>query len=390
MEEDEVSEQPIALPFRNLELVVGSPPSSKAKHAANAAAGAAKSPASSGPAGRRQSVHRPRAANKDGHDDDDEDETDPLTRRVWIEPSVSELTMRSSYTTDQNQHYRYRNSRSSSRGGGGGGERDRRRMAYYAVGKEQNSQQQQNGNKGGGGGGNNRKCYFTGREVPYGELYYAGCVRQGLKTLVVFCSPSAAWGVLLPKSVSPDGDEDACYGECRGAPSNPDQSLLDALSSRFPSQFDTLPAQVRNPDRWGLYCKFCFFSGLPVAGDEMHYRLKDEVARSMLLLQAAEEDEHEDNDEQKEKEVVLSHEVMEAAHGGNGGDVVNPSTADEDGAKQRQASRNPAAVMGSASLVRLPTRRAFRYLKRHYAQQCGKLEEEAFVRCNWERIMPEV
>ena len=44
---------------------------------------------------------------------------------------------------------------------------------------------------GGASGGGNRRCYFTGDAVPRGAPFYAGSVRQGPRTLVVFCLPAA-------------------------------------------------------------------------------------------------------------------------------------------------------------------------------------------------------
>ena len=78
-----------------------------------------------------------------------------------LERSISELTMRSSYgeaTAKLAEH---------------------RRMAYYAVGKYH------------GRSGGNRRCYFSGKLILGGAPFYAGSVQQGLRTLVVFCLPSA-------------------------------------------------------------------------------------------------------------------------------------------------------------------------------------------------------
>jgi hypothetical protein len=122
----------------------------------------------------------------------------------------------------------------------------------------------------------------------------------------------------------------------------PSQDLLDNMADRYPEQFETLPLQVRSPHCWRLFVKFCFFSGLPIAEGEMHYKVQDSVA------------------EQYGEEIILSHEVMEAVNG------------------------------ASAEILRLPNQKTFRYLQKHYTQQCGKLSEEVFKRSNWELVLPEV
>lgn len=82
---------------------------------------------------------------------------------IELERSISELTMRSSYGGV--------NSRTS----------EQRRMAYYAVGLNHRQH----------GRGGNRRCYFTGKLIMSNAPFYAGSVQQGLRTLVVFCLPSA-------------------------------------------------------------------------------------------------------------------------------------------------------------------------------------------------------
>ena len=122
----------------------------------------------------------------------------------------------------------------------------------------------------------------------------------------------------------------------------PSQDLLDNMADRYPEQFETLPLQVRSPHCWCLFVKFCFFSGLPIAEGEMHYKVQDAVA------------------EKYGEEIILSHEVMEAVNG------------------------------ASAEILRLPNQKTFRYLQKHYTQQCGKLSDEVFKRSNWEVVLPEV
>jgi hypothetical protein len=123
----------------------------------------------------------------------------------------------------------------------------------------------------------------------------------------------------------------------------PSQDVLDEMSKRFPEQFETLPIQVRSPHCWRLYVKFCFFSGLPIAEGELHYRVKDTISSGVNA-----------------DEIILSHEVMEAVNG------------------------------ESAEILRLPNLKTFCYLRRHYTQQSGKLADIVFRRTSWEMVCPEV
>lgn len=297
-----------------------------------------------------------------------------------IERSISELTMRSSY------------------GEATAKLAENRRMAYYAVGKHHRQS----------GRGGNRRCYFTGKLILGGAPFYAGSVQQGLRTLVVFCLPS---GIGLPKQVPRDSsvmksitnkragdnasiksihsnrrdnvsigvnaalsktstllsrkasrlsrqysvDEMSLSVEEELDPNwgldreyllsvlpEPKQNLLDEMAKRYPAQFETLPLQVRSSHCWRLYVKFCFFSGLPIAEGEMHYKVRDEIA------------------DQYGEEIILSHEVMEAVNG------------------------------DSAEILRLPNLKTFKYLRKHYNQQSGKLPDEVFARKAWEMVRPEV
>jgi hypothetical protein len=283
------------------------------------------------------------------------------------ERSISELTMRSSY------------------GEATAKLAEQRRMAYYAVGKHH------------GRSGGNRRCYFSGKLILGGAPFYAGSVQQGLRTLVVFCLPSAL-GLPLPEGQSLDLNRQTSYQSIASVTTKessmgfaakprslvrrtrsasgsrlsslddlslsyeeeqddirsvdreyllrvlpaPSQDLLDNMADRYPEQFETLPVQVRSPHCWRLFVKFCFFSGLPIAEGELHYKLQDQVA------------------EQYGEEIILSHEVMEAVNG------------------------------TSAEILRLPNQKTFRYLQKHYTQQCGKLNGEVFKRESWELILPEV
>lgn len=305
---------------------------------------------------------------------------------VELERSISELTMRSSY------------------GEATAKIAESRRMAYYAVGRHHRQS----------GRGGNRRCYFTGKLILGGAPFYAGSVQQGLRTLVVFCLPSA---VGLPKEVQGysssssraptigslgsgrrsnryDGNVSVAHslgvnGNSRSVAGtaslsrknskgsrlssmddatslgcsveeeldpnweldkeyllrvlpDPNQELLDEMAMRYPAQFETLPVQVRSPPCWHLYVKFCFFSGLPIAEGEMHYKVIDSIA------------------DRYGEEINLSHEVMEAVNG------------------------------DSAEILRLPNLKTFRYLRKHYHQQSAKLPDTCFQRQAWEMVRPEV
>lgn len=332
---------------------------------------------------------------------------------VELERSISELTMRSSYGgVEQLQRLP-----------------DNRRMAYYAVGKHHRQS----------GRGGNRRCYFSGKLILGGAPFYAGTVQQGLRTLVVFCLPSAvglpdketvaqlklqqkqrqppvpgSLSVLKQQSgtsqnglsyvmrdqsksslsarslgknaskgsaskrrpsglssiadgassiasksisrlsslddlsLSIEGDLDPNWGLDRDllvqVLPEADKNLLNEMSNLYPEQFATLPVQVRAPARWNLYVKFCFFSGLPIAEGEMHYKVKDDIADVVYG-----------------EELDLSHDVMEAVNGEQ-----------------------------SAEILQLPNQKVFRYLRKHYAQQCSKLDDRVFRRTAWERVAPEI
>lgn len=310
---------------------------------------------------------------------------------VPFQKSISELTMRSSYgeaTTPIS---------------------DMRRMAYYAVGKNHS----QKGGKGANSGGN-RKCYFTGDPIASGRPFYAGSVQQGMRTLIVFCLPSALG---LPKKEdlermaeievnsqfegrkSPDelsrrtmtglstaalSQHDSIYNEegfvmselfhstawtedengnlCESlntefllqALPDPNRDLLLCMQDNFPEQFASLSPHLRRPQCWRLYVKFCFFSGLPIADGEMYYKVMDDIFLESRYKKSA-----------QTEEIVLSHEVMEAVSG------------------------------ESADLRILPGNNTFKYLQKHYKQQCAKLTPQKFAnkvfdRSSWIRVMPEV
>lgn len=237
-----------------------------------------------------------------------------------IERSVSELTMRSigAHARDSKAL-------------------DTRRMAYYAVGRA-----------GDGKSSGNRRCYFTGTAIPYSTPFYAGCVQQGPRTLVVFCLPSAL-GFPVMSSNSQTKEERERY--LQSLPT-PDAQLLNEMRKRYSEPFETLPSQVRSPLCWQLFVKFCFFSGLPIAEGEMHYRVKSSVnvvAASSTASNSIPE------------EISLSHEVMETVNG-----------------------------KVSAEILRLPNQKTFDYIRTQYSQQSAKLNAEVFNRNSWEMVMPEV
>ncbi|EED86659.1 predicted protein [Thalassiosira pseudonana CCMP1335] len=205
-----------------------------------------------------------------------------------IERSVSELTMRS--------HGAYERNRYSS---------DSRRMAYYAVGRINPD------NKTCG----NRRCYFTGIGIPYGMSFYAGSVQQGPRTLVVFCLPSAlGLPSLHPHPLHSYSKEDR--DRYLQTLPEPDEKLLEEMKKRYPDPFETLPVQVRSPHCWRLFVKFCFFSGLPIAEGEMHYRVKSSVFVFPLSYEDGQVKDHNGKDASPIKEeITLSHEVMEAVNG---------------------------------------------------------------------------
>lgn len=148
-------------------------------------------------------------------------------------------------------------------------------------------------------------------------------------------------------SLSVEGDLDPNWSLDRDMllkilpPASPD--ILKAMSTLYPEQFETLPVQVRDAKQWKLYVKFCFFSGLPISDGEMHYKVRDDIAEQVYG-----------------EEIVLSHDVMEASTG------------------------------ASAEILTLPNRTVMRYLRKHYAQQCSKLDDRVFQRASWERVAPEV
>ena len=64
----------------------------------------------------------------------------------------------------------------------------------------------------------------------------------------------------------------------------PKQDVLDEMAIRYPTQFETLPVQVRSPPCWNLYVKFCFFSGGPINTEEDVYYQADFDGNPIFML----------------------------------------------------------------------------------------------------------
>ncbi|KAL3928115.1 MAG: hypothetical protein SGBAC_012786 [Bacillariaceae sp.] len=279
---------------------------------------------------------------------------------IEVSRGVSELTMRSSYARVHAPIPA------------------QRRMAYYAVGKHNSSKKQQNGG--------NRRCYYSGKLIMGDNPFYAGCVKQGLRTLVVFCLPSvlglpkkqeikperkpsfvksmmsrsssrlsSATSTTAPESasfLSADGEEDDAFDinsrldkdYLLAVLPEPSSELLVLMQQKFPSEYRTLPDQVRKPESWRLYIQFCYFSGLPIAEGECYYKIKSEVSKQDF----------------GEDSIILCHDIMQAVNG------------------------------SSSDMVRLPNLKTFQYLKRHYPQQSEKLPASVFDRSSWEVVLPEI
>ena len=302
--------------------------------------------------------------------------TVPTGKDVDLERSVSELTMRS--------HGAYDKHRYSS---------DSRRMAYYAVGRVNNLDSNDPNNNAKGG---NRRCYFTGISIPYGMPFYAGSVQQGPRTLVVFCLPSAlGLPSLHPQPLHRYSKTDR-ERYLQTLPESND-ALIEEMKRRYSESFDTLPVQVKSPHCWRLFVKFCFFSGLPIAEGEMHYRVKNSVMVFPLSY------EH-----QQQQHVLPSSSPGPSSSPTsteNKSKSAQPSNAKGD---TNDISSTPSHTMhkeeialshevleaingeASAEILRLPNQKTFDYLKRQYSQQSAKLNDDVFDRKSWEIVLPEV
>jgi len=309
-----------------------------------------------------------------------------------LERSISELTMRSSYqppattsTTDAPP--------------------EQRRMAYYAVGRHHRL------NAGPRSGGN-RRCYFTGKLIFGGAPFYAGIVQQGLRTLVVFCLPSALG---MPQSLP--GYNASMSGRSLGSGGllqrsrrtlssaaslksiNTKKSFLSKSSlvsnsrSRLSSTIglDEMSLSIEGDidPNWNLD-KDYLLRVLPEPAEndfvlqEMNQRYPEQFETLPVQvrhhkcwkiyvkfcffsgLPIAEGELHYEVQpslamELYGEDIVLSHEVMEAVNGAS-----------------------------SAAILKLPNQKTFRYLKKHYQQQSSKLPEIVFKRTSWEQVKPEV
>jgi len=263
-----------------------------------------------------------------------------------------------------------------------------RRMAYYAISNGRTSGTQHG----------NRRCYFSGRVIRSSLPFYAGSVQQGLKTLVVFCLPESI-GIRIKKNndeltITEEHDfgkqssellndaqksdsskknrswQSNSHGSGNSSNTSVENStffsesiydlqgidphqlynslpqcsdaMLNEMKNLYREKYETLPAQVRTSHCWRLYMKFCFFSGLPIGEDEEHYRIKDDF-----------------ND--YGEDINLSHDVLVVANG-----------------------------EASAALIRKPNTTTFRYIQKHYSQQCSKLHKNMFDRRCWESVLAEV
>ena len=316
-----------------------------------------------------------------------------------LERSISELTMRSSYQpppTTSTAH----------------APPEQRRMAYYAVGRHHRLSANNAGPRSGG----NRRCYFTGKLIFGGAPFYAGIVQQGLRTLVVFCLPSAlgmpqnlpgynakdhhkrggsvagsGGGGLLQRSrrtlssaasISTKKSllSKSTYGS-RGAHSKLSSTIhLDDMSLSIEGDIDP---------NWNLD-KDYLLRVLPEPAEddavltEMNQRFPEQFETLPVQvrhpkcwriyvkfcffsgLPIAEGELHYQvlpklALELYGEDIVLSHDVMEAVNGAS-----------------------------SADILKLPNQKTFRYLKKHYQQQSAKLPEIVFKRTSWEQVKPEV
>ena len=255
-----------------------------------------------------------------------------------LNKSISELTMRSSHEKETAPESRL--------------------MAYYAVGRNHRQT----------GRGGNRRCYFTGKVILGGTPFYAGSVQQGLRTLVVFCLPSSLGLPKEPKRSSSGERKRGLPESTRSLTSmddmslsvdeeldpnwnlkieyllsvlpRPSQELLLEMKACFPVQYETLPEIVRSSKCWGLYVKFCSFSGLPIAEGELHYKVKEVLAR------------------QYGEDIILCHEVVKAANG------------------------------RSAETLSMPNQKTFSYLRKYYTQQSERLPKDVFLRSSWKAVTP--
>jgi hypothetical protein len=319
---------------------------------------------------------------------------------IELERSISELTMRSSFAHEtSSQRTLLPNNR---------------RMAYYAVGAHTNQQ---------GGRGGNRRCYFTGKLVLGDAPFYAGCVQQGMRTLIVFCLPSALG---LPKTGDNNKHNMANTSSGQGLLASiiggPNRDGAKIAPQKIPlhehiqetnrvnmtrrqmagasvasnsymsksrlSSMDDFSMSIEGDldPNWKLDCDY-LLSILPDASKETLRQMNKLYPELFETLPTQIQDPsvwklfsmfcffsglpiasgdlyYKVRDDVAEEVygdgIILSHDVMEAVNG------------------------------ASTDLVTLPNQHTFRYLKTHYSQQCAKLDESVFQRSCWRRVAPEV
>jgi len=336
-----------------------------------------------------------------------------------LQKSISELTMRSCNTEARTKLQQQHHLSSS----------DDRRMAYYAVGRDNCS-----GLSGRGVPGGNRRCYFSGRLIKNGRPFYAGSVRKGLRTMVVFCLPgslglpgksnldallsvggsagragrstvasnslygygSASTHALpgLRSTGSYDEDMRAVeeteilldQGVIRPEQvldilPNPGTELLKQMESRFPEQYSTLPQEVRSAKCWRLYFKFCFFSGLPIADGEMYYKVTEKIMEKVKCRSKCRDRADSSGNASRKRSTSRSKKDKTA--------VTDELVGLDEIILSHEIME---AVNGeqSAEILRLPNKKTFRYLQKQYTKQCAKLGGLVFDRTSWEMVKPEI
>jgi hypothetical protein len=107
-----------------------------------------------------------------------------------------------------------------------------------------------------------RRCFFTGQNVAKHGVYYAGCIVQGRRTLVVFCHVNAL-----------DGDDNN-KDESNKINDNTNNDLdCRCIGTRLARRYPTLIAGLSIATAWQSYNTVCHWSGLPIHTDrDVHYR----------------------------------------------------------------------------------------------------------------------
>lgn len=317
---------------------------------------------------------------------------------VALERSISELTMRSSYQPPATTST-------------ADAPPEQRRMAYYAVGRHHRLTAGGSPN-GPNRTGGNRRCYFTGKLIFGGAPFYAGIVQQGLRTLVVFCLPSAlGMPQNLPGFAPPTGKHQRSSSGGLGggllqrsrrtlssAASISTRKSLLSVGSRSKAHsklsstihFDDMSLSLDGDidPNWNMDNDY-LLRVLPEPTDgfvltEMNSRFPEQFETLPVQvrhpkcwriyvkfcffsgLPIAEGELHYQVHpalalELYGEDIVLSHDVLEAVNGVN-----------------------------SADILKLPNQKTFRYLKKHYQQQSAKLPEVVFKRTSWEQVKSEV